>query len=42
MYYIFFSAMIIGYSGVVYYTPDLKTKIVAILCLFANALLFWR
>jgi len=42
MYNLFYILMGIGFTGVVMYTPDLKSKIIGILCLLVNLLIFWR
>jgi hypothetical protein len=40
MYRIFYILLLVGYGGLIYYNPDLRGKIVSILFLLGNAVLF--
>lgn len=42
MYWIFYSLMLIGYVGLSFIAPDLKTKLIGIVLTIANAVIFWR
>lgn len=42
LYWGFYILMLIGYSGVSLMAGDIKTKIVGILLVIVNALIFWR
>jgi len=42
LYKIFYIMMLVGYLGLSLQTPDIKGKLIGILLLIANALIFWR
>ena len=42
IYQIFYYLMLIGYLGLLLLSSDIKSKIIGILLLIVNALIFWR
>ena len=42
MYWIFYILMLVGYSGLSFIAPDVKTKIIGILLTITNGVIFWR
>jgi len=42
MYWIFYSLMLVGYAGLSFSAPDLKTKLIGILLTITNGAIFWR
>lgn len=42
IYRIFLGMMLIGYLGLSIQAPDIKGKLIGILLLIVNALIFWR
>ena len=42
IYKLFYTMMLIGYLGLSLQTPDIKGKLVGIILLISNALIFWR
>jgi hypothetical protein len=42
IYKLFYILMLIGYLGLSLQTPDIKGKLIGILLLIVNALIFWR
>ena len=42
IYWICYWLMLIGYSGVSLQNPDIKTRIIGILLVVVNGILFWK
>jgi hypothetical protein len=42
IYKLFYMMMLVGYLGLSLQTPDIKGKLIGILLLIVNALIFWR
>ena len=42
IYKLFYTLMLVGYLGLSLQTPDIKGKLIGIILLIANALIFWR
>lgn len=42
MYNLFYWMMMFGYGGLTLFASDLKSKIIGILLLIVNGILFWR
>lgn len=42
MYWLFYSLMAIGYIGLSFQAPDLKTKIIGVLLTIVNMVIFWK
>jgi len=42
IYWIFYVAMIVGYAGVSLQNPDAKMRIIGILLVVVNGILFWK
>jgi len=42
IYKLFYIMMLLGYLGLSLQTPDIKGKVIGILLLVVNALIFWR
>lgn len=42
MYKLFYILMVVGFSGLVWSGPELKTKIIGALLLLANMLIFYK
>jgi hypothetical protein len=42
IYKLFYILMLVGYLGLSLQTPDIKGKLIGIVLLIANALIFWR
>ena len=42
LYKLFYILMLIGYGGLTMIAPDIKNKIIGILLLLVNGILFWR
>jgi len=42
MYYFLYSLMLIGFIGVSVQAPDLRSKVIGILLVVVNGLIFWR
>jgi hypothetical protein len=42
MYWVFYSLMLVGYAGLSFIAPDLKTKLTGILLTITNAVIFFK
>ena len=42
MYNLFYYSMIVGYSGLVFLLPDIKSKMVGFLLLLVNGIIFYK
>lgn len=42
IYWVFYASMLIGFGGVTWYAPDLKSRLIGFLLLIVNGILFWK
>jgi hypothetical protein len=42
IYWVFYILMLVGYSGLSFIAPDIKTKIIGILLTITNAVIFFK